>query len=349
MSMAPEIAPRSRRGLWGLFVPVLLVAALAAGWSGFWFYAAGRADGAIDDWLAKEAARGRAYACEKRALGGFPFRAELTCDGMSAVIATTDGALRASAPRFKAVAQVYDPNRMIAELDGPVSLTTPDGRSLSLSYQLAQASLGIDDRRFDRGSLVVDAPRLKEGSDEVGAAKAFQAHVRRVPGAEAGAYDVAFTLDEGEAPLLGSLPVGQGPVSLQLQAEARGVDDSMTPKSPADRLRAFAEAGGTVHVSLAKLVRGDVAAEARGDLGLDKQGRIEGSGDFVARGADDLVRALVPDDGKKGLAALLGMGVQMLGKPAQLDGADATSYRIRIEKGRVAVGPIKVYKLPPAF
>lgn len=350
MSQGPETAPAPRPvRLWGLFLPIIFVAVLAAGWSGFWFYAANRADAAIDAWLAKEATRGRAYACERRSLTGFPFRAVLTCEKPSAVIATTDGILKLSAPRFATVAQVYDPDRMIGELDGPVAVTTPDGRVGELSYDLAQASLGLDGRRFDRVSLVVDAPRLTEGPDKVADAKKLELHVRRAPGGVAGAYDVALTLDAADSALLGALPLGDGPMSVRLQAEARGIDDSMQPKSPVERLRAFAENNGNVHVSLVKVNRGGLAAEARGDVTIDRQGRIAGAGDLVARGVDGIVQDLLAGGKKSGLAALLGVGAEMLGAPTELDGARATSYRVSAEKGKVAIGPIKVYKLPPLF
>ncbi len=339
----------SRRTRWLVLAPTLLLLALAGGWSAFWFYAAHRADGAINVWLAREASHGRVYACDKRTLRGFPFRAELVCDGVTAKAPADGGPVVMTAPRFTAVAQVYDPNRVIGELDGPVAITMADGRRADLSFALAQASMAISSgKRFERASIEIDAPRLVSGADEIAAAKALKLHMRRTPEAPEGSYDFALKLDDARSPMLDLLPVGSGPVSVELQARANGLED-LRPQPTSERLRAFAEAGGRVHVALARVSRGEVAAEARGDLGLDPQGRVDGGGDVVARGVDGLVQGFIAGGKKTALASLLGVGAQLLGAQTQLDGQPATSYRVSIERGKVAIGPIKVYKLPPAF
>jgi hypothetical protein len=345
----PVVAPgRRSRARWAIAIPSLLLLVLAAGWSAFWFVAARRADDAIEAWLRREAEHGRVYACANRQLTGFPFRAELICDRPSAQLPGENGPVVLTGQRFVAVAQVYDPSRMIAELTGPVEAEAADGRKGELSFALAQASMGLSGRRFDRASIALDAPRLTSGADEIVAAEAMQVHLRRAPGAPEGSYDVALKIDGAASPFLDLAPVGSGPLSVELQAEARGLDD-LRPRPTSERLRDFAAAGGRVHVVLARVARGDVAAEGRGDLALDTEGRIEGAGDVVARGVDGVVQELVAGGKKTAIASLLGVGAQLLGAQTTLDGQRATSYRVTIEKGKVAIGPIRVYKLPPVF
>ncbi|HVI28750.1 DUF2125 domain-containing protein [Hansschlegelia sp.] len=343
-----QIPPQPRRSRWPIFLPFTLLLIAAAAWSGFWFYAAHRADEAIADALTREAAHGRVYACADRRIVGFPFRVELICDRLTATVPADGGPVVATAPRFMAVAQVYDPKRLIGELSGPVEITDASGGRSEMSFALAQASMLIGGNRFERTSVALTEPRLTAGDSELGSAKALQVHVRRAPGQQEGSYDLAAKVDEGTAPLLDAVAIGSGPVSLEIQAEARGLDD-LRPRPTSERLKDFAAAGGRLHVALARIVRGDVAAEARGDLGLDTEGRVNGGGDVVARGIDGLLKDLVGGGKKTALASLLGIGAQMLGAPAELNGEPATSYRVRIERGKVEIGPIKVYKLPPVF
>lgn len=343
-------APPRSRSLWWIAAPTLLVLALAAGWSVFWYVAAHRADEAIDLWLSREAAKGRVYACADRRFSGYPFRAELTCESPSAKLPSETGTYQLTAARFVAVAQIYDPSRMIGELTGPVKITAPDGREGALSFALAQASMGLSGKRFERVSIAIDAFRATMGPDELLSAKEVQVHMRRAPDQPDGVYDAAVRVDDAVSPALDLVAVGNGPLSadVRVQAIGGGVDD-LRPLSLEERLRAFAEQQGRLHVALARVARGDVAVEARGDLALDNQGRVEGAGDVVARGVDGMIQGLLATGKKSEIAAMLGIGAQLLGAKTELDGAPATSYRMTIDKGKVAIGPIKIYKLPPAF
>lgn len=348
MTSAAESTPEPRRGRRFVALPFLLLVALAAAWSGGWWWAAGKAGETIDAWLKREADHGRVYACADRRIGGYPFRIEVDCAEPSARIAVEGGEARASAPRFLAVAQVWDPKRVIGELTGPVTFVAPDGRRGELTFSLAQASARADGRRVDRVSVALTTPRASFDGEEVGSAASLEAHLRRAPDQPDGVYDVATTLEGGVSPWLSALPVGAGPVAAEIKARASGLDD-FRPGPLSERLKAFAEAGGKVDVGLARIVRGDVAAQATGDLALGTDGRLNGGLDVTARGLDAMVNALLGTDGEDTMSALLGMGAKMLGKKAELDGKPATRYRLKFDKGRVALGPIKLTRLPPAF
>ena len=341
-------SPDTRRGRWRIFVPTLLLLIAGLGWTGFWFWASARAEEAVDVWLAREAKLGRVYACGERHVGGYPFRIELECRNPSARIAVEGGEATGAAPRFLAVAQIYDPKRLIGELTGPVALTGPDGRKADLSFADAMGSAKVEGRRFERGSLEIKSPRLTTPEGEIGTAAELTIHVRRAPDAPDGTYDLAAAVDQASSSLFDSLPVGSGPVSVEFQARADGLED-FRPGPSGDRLKAFADAGGRVKVALARIARGDVAAEARGEAGLDQQGRIDGSFDVTARGVDELVKSFAGGEERGGLSSLIGVGAKMLGKPAELDGQAATVYRVALDKGRVRLGPFKLTRLPPAF
>lgn len=345
----PPHPPAPYRGRWRIFLPTALLGLAAALWSGFWFVAAHKADEAVGVWLKREAARGRVYDCGERSAGGYPFRIEIDCRNVTVKIPGDGGDIVASAPRFVALAQVYDPKRLIGELTGPVSIASADGGKADLTFAAAQSSARIDDRRFERGSLVLTAPRLVAGETEIGTASRLEAHLRRTPDGEDGAYDLAASLDGGVSPVLDRFSLGSGPVAAELQAEARGVPD-LEPGPASKRLRAFAEAGGRITVQVARVSRGDVAAEARGELALDTEGRANGKLDVTARGVDSLARAMLGGEGEgDALSSLLGAGASMFGKKSELDGRPATTYRLKLDKGKVSLGPIRLTRLPPAF
>ena len=105
--------PRRRRR-WPILVP-LGVVVLAAAWSGFWFYAAGRAQDAFAAWRGREAARGRDISCSSQQAGGFPFRFELHC--VDPTLGLRKARVTLKAKDVHAAAQIYQPNLMIAEIN----------------------------------------------------------------------------------------------------------------------------------------------------------------------------------------------------------------------------------------
>ncbi|GLK80236.1 DUF2125 domain-containing protein [Methylopila turkensis] len=349
MTSQDEPTKRASRSRWMIYLPTALLLLAAALWSVFWNVAAGRAEQAVDAWIAREATKGRVYACGSRRVEGYPFRIELVCDAPTMTAPGDGGPVVATAARFTGVAQIYDPRRIIGDLQGPVAFTDAAGGRADLSFATAQASAAAgSDNRFDRASIALASPRLTADGVEIGAARRVEVHMRRAPTSTDGVYDLAASADDVVSPFADALPVGSGPVSGELQLQAQGVPD-LRPGPTSERLRAFAEAGGKLRVALARLTRGDVAAEAKGDVSLDTEGRVNGDLRLTARGVDGVVGDLLGGGRDDLLSSLLGAGAQMLGKPARLDDRPATAYRVRIDAGRIEIGPARLGRLPPAF
>ena len=74
-----SLQSRRRTGL-RYTILLFIVLALVAGWTGFWKFAAGKAQETIDGWRAREAKAGRIYNCGSQTVGGYPFRIEVNCD-----------------------------------------------------------------------------------------------------------------------------------------------------------------------------------------------------------------------------------------------------------------------------
>src|ERR1044072_7964633 len=136
-------APR-RRPLWRLFVlPVVLLIAAAA-WSGFWFYAASQVGVRADAWRAQEAKSGRNYDCASRSVAGFPFRLEIRCEGASVALVSQTASnvpFTARLGEILVVAQIYDPQRVIAEFPAPAAITIPEQSPLRVDWSKARASV----------------------------------------------------------------------------------------------------------------------------------------------------------------------------------------------------------------
>ena len=112
MSYHPELAPRRRS--WLIATPLIVVVLLGAGWSGFWYYAASQAEARIADWQAQQAGAGRAFSCGKQAVGSYPFRIEARCTDPTVELRGGTTPIVIKARQILAVAQVYQPDLLIA-------------------------------------------------------------------------------------------------------------------------------------------------------------------------------------------------------------------------------------------
>ena len=115
MSIDPTAALRPRRSSRRIFIPTLLLLVIAAGWSAFWWYAAGKAEQVWNEVVARQAERGVVIACKERTFGGFPFRFEAFCTGPSVDVTRDERRVSVKAGAFRLVAQIYQPNKLIAE------------------------------------------------------------------------------------------------------------------------------------------------------------------------------------------------------------------------------------------
>ena len=136
---SPEsLQPRRRIGL-RYAILVFIVLALAAGWSGFWKFAAGKAESAIEGWRAREAQGGRIYRCGSQRVGGYPFRIEVECDQASALLSNSQPPVELKTTNLVVVAQVYQPGLLISEFRGPLNAGEPGKPpELIADWKLAQ-------------------------------------------------------------------------------------------------------------------------------------------------------------------------------------------------------------------
>jgi hypothetical protein len=344
----------ARRRPWLAAVPLGLFIAIAAAWTALWFRAASAAQQEIIHWKAREAQLGRHYACDSESVGGYPFRIEVRCVGAELSSSSTDP-LRIRAKDLVTIAQVYQPTLSIAEIGAPVSLeATRDGMALVAGWTLAQSSVRGLLPRPERISLAVDDLGLEvSGAPEKRTllrAKHLELHSRLHPDSTAAhpVLELGVRLAAAEFPAAG--PLALVPLDLELAAVVRGLDD-LAPRPVSVVLQQLQQAGGRVEVSWFRLRRGDMVAVGAGQLGLSREGRLDGTLQVTIAGLDlRSLEGLVPRSaaslGRDGVAmSLLGL----LGQPAELEGRRAVAMPLRFANGAISLGPLPLGRAAPLY
>ena len=350
--MTPSQADRgSSPGRFWLYAPYVALSVLALAWSAGWLVVRGRAEEALDDWLAREAAVGRSWACADRRIGGYPFRVTLDCASLS----LNRGDLSLSLGRTRALVQVYQPRHVIAEVEGP--LRFGDG-SLAVEgeWRLLRVSARASAGGLERASLEAEKPRLRVSGLPSGGSLAVTGervavHSRPNGTRGGGAYDVAVRATGAVVPGLDDLVGGEEPADLGADAVVtRLAGLGVGPLSAlAERWRA---AGGRVEAATLSAVKGPRRVEARGDLGLDDQHRPSGRLDLAAAGVDGTLGAFAGRTAGVADAVSGMLGGRREGDRARTaPGALRPLATVRLENGRVLVGPVTIpgLRLAPLY
>jgi hypothetical protein len=336
-----------------LVAPFAAVVVLAALWTVLWFQAARTAEATVSAWMVREARAGRVYDCAERTTGGYPFRIEQRCSGVRIELRVFDPPLELTARELVAVAQVYQPTLIIAEARGPASVTE-SGRTVAMAnWRLAQASLRGRPAAPERVSLVLDRPELAgAGGATAGAlvkADHFEFHVRRDPtgkGKNTG-FDFAVRLTGATWPA--SQYLAQ-PVDAELVALLQGLD-SLAPRRLKAKLRELQAAGAKLEVTEARLRQGAAVAAAKGELTLSETGHLNGMLTVTMAGFEGFVQQLAEgsDKSKSQAGMLAGLGLALLGRPAEIDGKQAVALPLRFGDNGAFLGPLLLGRLPPLY
>jgi hypothetical protein len=295
------ITPR-RRSRWGLFAAPLLLLIGAIAWSAFWFYTASQVDVRTDAWRAQEAKSGRIYDCSNHSVSGFPFRLEVRCNDPSVkLISQTAGQLASPSPitaklgQILVVAQIYEPEHLVAEFAGPATISDRDGNSFAMNWRVGQSSViglpGVP----RRVSIVFDDPALDrvDGSMQVplAAAKHVELHGRLLEGSAADQPLIESVLEVRGGSVKGLHPLLEEPFDADVRALVNGLKD-FSPKPWPVRFRELQAAGGHVEIEQSRIQQGDLIAVAAGNLGLSPTGHLEGELQMTVAGIEKVIPAL---------------------------------------------------------
>lgn len=288
-----------RRPLWPVFAAPALVVLGAVAWSGFWFYASGQIQEQFNAWRDREARSGRIYDCGRLDVGGFPFRFEVACDDAQIALREQSANLPlgdARLGRILAVAQVYQPQRLIAEFTGPLTIGDHDRPpSYAANWASAEASVYGLAISPQRASIVLEAPSIDRVSGTVqttfARARHVELHGRLAEGSASDhpVIDVALDLTQGSA---GDLhPMAAEPFDLIAQGQIRGLHD-FRPKPWPERFREIQASGGRLEIVRSRVQQGDFVAIAAGSLSITASGHLEGQLNMTVAGLSKIVPAL---------------------------------------------------------
>jgi hypothetical protein len=360
-----------------MFLPFVLVAGIAVAWCGFWYFAAGKAQEALDGWRAREAVAGRIHTCGSQDVGGFPFRFELRCVEPTIELRSNQPPVVLKAKELLAAVQVYDPTLLITEFSGPLTIAElgqPPG--YAASWTLAQSSLRGTPSSPERASVVVDNPtidRLGEGGNvTVLKAQRIELHGRLVAGSVTNNPVLEVVLRATAAAAPDFHPITAQPLDAEVASTLRGLAD-FSPKPWPMRFRELQTRNGSIEIIHARVQQGDVIAVSAGTLSLTPRGGLDGQMQITVVGIEQVLKALdldrIMSQGKVGQAVgaldrlmpglsnlarqnarpgiLAGLGA--LGQNTVLDGKPAVTLPLRFSDGAVMLGPFPVGRVPPLF
>lgn len=369
----------TRRRQWRYIGILVLFVALIAGWSGFWYYAAGKAEVAIEGWRAREAKAGRVYQCGSQTIGGYPFRIEVKCENASALFRSNQPPVEIKASGMLIAAQIYQPNLLITEFQGPLTIADPGKPpTIVATWKLAQSSVRGTPTAPERASLVFDGLSAERTSgstrENVLYARRIEIHGRIVEGSVTNhpVIEVVTRLSRVAAPTLH--PAASHPLDADITAVLRGLDD-FSPKPWPMRFREMQAAGGRIEIAQARVLQGETLATGSGSLALSANGRLDGQLRVTVAGLDPFLASLKLDqtvqaspDMDKVAGALdrllpglggvarqqatstnLSLGIGLLGQQTTLEGKRAVTLPLRFDDGTIFLGPLRIGTTPALF
>ncbi|MDQ6432652.1 DUF2125 domain-containing protein [Mesorhizobium sp. LHD-90] len=154
----------------------VVIAIVAGGYTAGWFWLARKIEAQTLATLARLEERGVKAECINPTARGYPFRIGLYCDRVA--FARPAEALTVAAGAFRSAGQIYDPMRLVAELDSPATISAPGGQ-IALDWRALRASMRLTTALPERVSL--EGSKLRLGMDEraqLVTADTFEAHMR---------------------------------------------------------------------------------------------------------------------------------------------------------------------------
>ncbi len=269
-------------------------------WSALWFGASIAAGKVIDRVEQRSVRMGRDVSCNERRVSGYPFHLEVSCQ--SAGLDARDRGIVADIDAVRSVALLYKPGHVIAEADGPLTMTLSPAAGLSGeligSWKSARSSVSAGISGLKRASFVaedIDVSATAEsglGGLEHLTLQGAQLHLR--PNPEVGAdFDVALNLNEILTTRLGKL---LPEMDLALLATARNVGEALG-FDPDQLLRNWLASGGALDIEQLNFSSLGFIANASGPVSISQDGSVSGQVKLEITGIDnlpDLVASIAP-------------------------------------------------------
>ena len=319
---------------------LIVVVVLAAGLSGAWYYLAGQLDMRAAQTIAAQKLRGTDIGCPGRTVFGYPFRLGLRCDALT-IDAPREG-FRASAGQLRTAAQIYRPNRVVAELDAPLIVDARQVAPLDIRWQLMQASGTFWTEGLDHFALVADEPVVALAQpagdrEPIATAVHVETHVRR----RDADLDLAWMSRGGRivAPGAPTLPSADTSAVVTVIGAANWLDGRIEGETPREAL-----AGRTVTMRSLRVDMGDAGAELSGSLAFDPAGTATGDLELAVTDPEKVARLIGEAAPQiESVADTVAQAVNFIGR--QENGRTVIS--LNLTRGALSAGIIPLGRIPP--
>ncbi len=329
----------------------LLVAGLAAAYTGYWFWLARTFERNLALWVEQQRALGYQISYSAGEASGYPLAATIRLDDVSVVAppsqqvwsVTTDAVQVSISPWSPLHLRLAHPRqRAVYELQLAEGTAK---RKFQFSVALGTASLSLTG---DGGAsaLAVDALTLEvlEATRKIAFIHDLHGGVDLLPPESSLAQSASFraTLSVATLQALAESPLGDQIAGLQLTGRVVGPIST----GPAEKaLTIWSDAGGTVELTEVNATWGPIAASANGTLALDRQLQPIGAFTVIARGFNKAIDAAVEDQlmtPHQGTAAKVWLNAR-----AEKDEVGPkVKLPLTIQDGFVSMGPVQLAQVP---
>jgi hypothetical protein len=340
----PDPAPARKYLRLGLWLPFAIAGVAVVAWSGLWIWARGQAETRMDAAVADLARAGYQVGWKTRAIGGYPFRLDIT---LTETRVHEPSGWAFEAPRLEAEGFLHAPGHWVFAAPQGLTFVRPQGGPVAVTGQTIRASLTNLDKRppsFSfQGLKLAFSPVAGAQPYFLSAAEKVEFHLRAGPDDEGGAF---LQVDGGRAGPTGLFAnlAGAKPIAIQWNSTLSKMS-KFAGANWADAVRAWTAGGGRMTVRNAGVTAGDVSlGVSGGSLGVGADGRLRGTLPLTLRRAPQALAAL----GQAGLAPKEAAdAAAMVAQAGQT--ADVTKADLVFEAGQAILGPVALAPAPRIY
>lgn len=329
------------------------IAVAVAGYTGYWFIAAGEIEGRIDAWAEQQRAQGLEIESEGTDVAGFPLRFEVSLHEPR--IRDTRNGWRWSAGALRAEALAWDFSEVTVFPDRrnsvSVLLENEQWRTVDAEIDDGRLVVRLDEsRRFEEVSLDLTG-LVVEGLWPQGPARAgsLQANGISFGGASADDETLQTSIIVRDVVLPSDLAEGLGDSLAFLDIDASVVGPIPSERGTNEAITAWRDAGGTLELTDFRVRWGPLGIESSGTIALDGAMRPIAALTADIIGYGDVIDALIMSNMiPLGDAFIAKVAFNMLAEKSE-DGSPPVlrSVPVTAQDGILSVATIKVAELPP--
>jgi len=347
-----DIPPRHRGRFWAMIVFAAL-AFLAIAWSIGWVLLSIHLRASIEGWMDYRRAVGDRLTHGDQVLDGYPFEIRFSfanvvwqrVDGPRTLVTATDDLVLAARP--------WEPFRLTLASPGPVSGSwVAPTLTVAVTATSATGAITVEPGQLDHLELdLANAVAIDRRQRIIARADRLFVQADPTPSETGGTGDIATTLQfsltaEALEPtdlLTPHLPF-EGPADGRIRAAVRGpLPISLDPAA----LALWRDSGGVIDVDHLGLNWHPLDLTADGTVTLDGLLRPEGAATAEIRGLPAMIdRSVAAGLLAEDVATLMRMATAAFSRTGSDGGSPSVRAPLTIQDGRLAVGPIKILRVP---